>query len=238
MRARLRDFFAAFIKSWFSAMSGPAGVGFTIAGAFAPSHLTKTILFIVAAWCVAFSVYWVWRIERLARIDAISEFSALRSELLAVKAAQPALELIFDEADDRCVRRVVNPQHVDIGKFWRVGVRNISTRSADDVSIRALDNDFVCATISIAHQSRNDRVPHKLIFFEIASLPPGACEFVDLFGLCRPADTDEPLFKSSQRFTLEARARDAQTVLADFEYQPIEMPMLKRISHDSLRVSS
>src|SRR5260370_41326556 len=53
-------------------MSGPLTVPFTAAAVFVESTRLKTLFAVLAATCVLFSCYWVWRQERLRAI-ALSE---------------------------------------------------------------------------------------------------------------------------------------------------------------------
>jgi len=105
-----------------------------------------------------------------------------------------------------------------------VGIKNSSTtKSADDVTIRAHESWFVGNTISEAHRRIDEPLKKSPLIFSRATPEPGAVEFIELFGQ-GPNPTTLPgnVFKIDHDFVLEARARDAQTVLLTLRYEPTE----------------
>lgn len=62
-------------------MCGPLAVPFAVAAVILPSTWQKTLLEVLAALCAAFSSYFVWRIERLAKNEELAR-ALLRIEIL------------------------------------------------------------------------------------------------------------------------------------------------------------
>jgi hypothetical protein len=141
------------------------------------------------------------------------------------------LEIIFDENDPRCVRQR-EEGNGEVRRWW-VGIRNASTmKSVDDVSLRAQQRTFVECTISVAHMLADGRLSRTPILTEVATLPPNAEEFVELFGLSA-SDTwvGKDILAERSTFVLEARGRDARTVIAVLEYDPrTRPPTIRRVS--------
>jgi hypothetical protein len=172
---------------------------------------------------------------RVATKEA-DEKATLAARLNSLEYARAQLELVFDESDPRCVKddfywyKDKTPK----SRTWFVGIKNSSTtKSADDVTIRAQESWFVENTISIAARYSNiEESPKKNpLIFSRTTLEPGAVEFIMLFGLSpNPSDLPGDVFKRSHEFVLEARARDAQTVLMTLKYEPTEpFATIKRV---------
>jgi hypothetical protein len=144
------------------------------------------------------------------------------------------LEFIFDESDPRCVKDEFYwyNDKPPKSRSWFVGIKNSSTtKSADDVTIRAHESWFVGNTISEVHRRIDESLKKSPLIFSRATLEPGAVEFIELFGQ-GPNPTTLPgnVFKIGHDFVLEARARDAQTVLMTLRYEPTEpFAMIKRL---------
>jgi hypothetical protein len=166
-------------------------------------------------WALITAFVLIWLI--LATLDA-------RVNSLTYAHAQ--LEFIFDESDPRCVKDEFYPYKEKQAKSrrWFVGIKNSSTtKSADDVTIRAHESWFVGNTISEAHRRIDEPLKKSPLIFSRATPEPGAVEFIELFGQ-GPNPTTLPgnVFKIDHDFVLEARARDAQTVLLTLRYEPTE----------------
>lgn len=97
MKPGLVDFIRAFGSRWFVLMSGPASVPLAIAAYFVPNGVARSLLALTASACVFFSCYWVWRVEREARIEGLSKIGRYERDARS-------LEIIFDDRDGRCVR--------------------------------------------------------------------------------------------------------------------------------------
>jgi hypothetical protein len=68
--ATFQEYLRAFTARWFVLMSGPVSVPFTAAALYVENTTAKALLTIMAITCFAFSSYWIWRIEREARLIA------------------------------------------------------------------------------------------------------------------------------------------------------------------------
>ena len=151
------------------------------------------------------------------------EKATLDARLNSLTYARAQLELIFDESDPRCIKDESYWFRDEEFKTrrWFIGIANSSTaNSIDDITIRAHWSWFVDNTIAVAHRIADDEPPKKSpVIFSGATLEPGAVEFIYLFGLTSHPSAD--LFQSNHEFVLEARARDAQTVLMTLRYEPI-----------------
>ncbi len=66
MKSGFGSFLHAFAESWFTLMSGPLTVPFTVAAVFVPPVWLKTLLALLAVVCAVTSSYAVWRREREA----------------------------------------------------------------------------------------------------------------------------------------------------------------------------
>jgi hypothetical protein len=163
---------------------------------------------------------------RVAASDA-DERIALNDRLNSLAHTSPQLQLIFDESDPRCIKDEFYWNTDDKPpkyRKWSLGIKNSSTtKSADDVTIKAHESWFVGNTISEAHRRINESLKKSPLIFSRATLEPGAVEFIELFGLgAHPKRLPGDVFKRSHEFVLEARARNAQTVLMTLRYEPTE----------------
>jgi len=70
MQIRAQDFIRSFGINWFVAMSGGLGVPLTVSSYFIDSSVGKAVLFLTGIVCAIFASYWVWRVERTARLNA------------------------------------------------------------------------------------------------------------------------------------------------------------------------
>jgi hypothetical protein len=184
-----------------------------------PGAIELSVVSAIAAWVLIFLgklSYAPYHLLRLAR-----------NELAAIKRSTHLLEITFDPASASYVRPI-RGLHGTHGEFFSVAVRNVGSRTLEDVTLRALPSWFTREAIATAQlQSGND--PVEIISKE--ALHPSAEEIRQCFGLDyhQPASTKEYIFNQVQRFTLEAMARDALTVRREFEYDPDTRPMLKML---------
>jgi hypothetical protein len=88
MDSSITNYLRAFVARWSVAMSGPLSVPLAIMAFFIQNDTTKTVLFFTAVICAVFSSYWIWKIEREARISA-------EIKLKAALERHP-LQIIFD----------------------------------------------------------------------------------------------------------------------------------------------
>jgi len=148
-------------------MSGPLSVPFAVLAYFVPNEGIKIVLFVMAIFCAIFSSYWIWKVEREARI-------VVEKKLQEALAAP--LEIIFDEANPlKHFWSMESPVGEDGNKksgiFWeyRVEVKNTSSKTLRNVSV------------TIEHTGKNlPKRPIDTIFDKIrrtaCDLKPGCSE--------------------------------------------------------------
>jgi hypothetical protein len=226
MKAGFQDFVVAFTARWFIAMSGGLSVPAAIAAYFVPNQIATACLSITAIVCFVAASFGVWRIERQARMADLLRLATYQDDARRI-------EVIFDESDHRCVRDQLDLNGNISVRRWHVGVRNISSaNSIDDVTLRAQESAFVTCTIGIAHMPIGRPQLRNPIILKVDTLPPGAEEFVELFGLNGTNVYGEgDILSKKQTFTLEARGRDTPTRLLVLEYDPsTRPPSIRRVS--------
>jgi hypothetical protein len=141
----------------------------------------------------------------------------------------PALEIAYDNSDPRFVRRKIDigPTGVDGGEYHAVAIRNNSSnRTLHDVFVVAEGGEFVRSALWISCSGEDATlVPGT-------DLHPGATEWVELFGFGNrigEMDCCETVWRRAQRFCIRARARNAKESVAEFEYDPRMVPVIRRI---------
>jgi hypothetical protein len=121
-----------------------------------------------------------------------------------------------------------------LSRFF-VGVQNIGEITLDDVSVRALNNEFVEGTISRAHArdaGNHYETDINPIVIALPSLHPGAIEYQDLFHSKYNCNFVDVVLTTGHSFTIEAKARDTITVTANFEYDPRSRPRVRMLERD------
>jgi|GEM_PF-7116283 len=141
----------------------------------------------------------------------------------------PALEIAYDNSDPRFVRRKIDigPTGVDGGEYHAVAIRNNSSnRTLHDVSVVAEGGEFVRSAFWIS-RGRADTT-----LLPETDIRPGTMEWVELFGFGNKIgeiDCRQTVLRRAQRFCIRARARDARESVAEFEYDPRMVPVIKRV---------
>lgn len=203
------------------------GLGINIAGAFGVKIPANSVIqlgtWLLAAICGGQASYSAWAKERLARDHA---------EGVIRKITAPKLQILFDSSDGRFARPsdqfVVN----NIKDRYFVGLQNISGRTLEQVTLHAHEGTFVAGTIARAHARhvgeylQMDNVP---LMIDLQYLHPGAIAYVELFYKEYSFSFSEELLRSRHEFRLEARARDAPTIVASFEYDPAGFPRIRML---------
>ena len=142
------------------------------------------------------------------------------------------LEIKFDENDASFVRPIRGLHGSKGERFW-IGLHNSGPHTLDGVTLRAQEGWFVEHTISIAHQKWRDGVPSQErvpVIIDLPHLDPSATEMVELFGVSYNSQPNKhDVLGDVRRFVLEARARNVNTVVQEFEYDPKGRPMIKRV---------
>jgi hypothetical protein len=141
----------------------------------------------------------------------------------------PALEIAYDNSDPRFVRRKIDigPTGLDGGEYHAVAIRNNSgNRTLHDVFVVAEGGEFVRSALWVSHGGEDATLMPE------TDLHPGATEWVELFGFGNnigEIDCHETVWRRAQRFCIRARARDAKESVAEFEYDPRLVPVIRRI---------
>jgi hypothetical protein len=151
---------------------------------------------------------------------------ALRHMRVPRHPGQGPLSIAFDPHDARFVRRDSNAV-----RFY-VGVHNNGDETLESVSLWGQDSEFVRRTIGAAQFKRThrmfDRMPPIL---RLDALDPGATELVELFGI--PNDfsfvESNSFLRTPHTFYLEVRARDVQTVIAEFSYDHTANSVIQKV---------
>ena len=79
MDSGIVSYIRAFGVRWFVAMSGPLSVPLAVVGYIVQNEVAKFALFATALLCAIFASYWVWKVEREARIKAENEINIRRN---------------------------------------------------------------------------------------------------------------------------------------------------------------
>jgi len=221
---QLGKFCAALAGNWFSAMSGGLSVPLAIAAFFVPADSAKIILGCTAALCLFAAVFKAWDTEN-------GRGEVAKAKLEAIMAETPTIELLFEENDSRYFNDIPSLYSTPMGRKWKIAVRNASKRkSADALTVRAKECWFVDCTIAEAHSKRDRGREKEPIILSLETLEPQAVQYVELFGVdWKPSNTPGDVLKRAHDFIIEARARDAVTVLMTLRYEPTEPPTLKRL---------
>ncbi len=141
----------------------------------------------------------------------------------------PALEIAYDNSDPRFVRRKIDvgPTGIDGGEYHAVAIRNNSSdRTLHDVFVIAEGGEFVRSAFWTSHPGEDATLLPE------TDLEPGAKEWVELFGFGNKigeVDCRETAWRRTQRFCIRASARDAKESVAEFEYDPRMVPVIRRI---------
>jgi hypothetical protein len=198
-------------------MSGPLSVPLAIAAIFVSGDALKIGLGITSFVCVCVAAYALWSRERLARNAAENRLAGSR------------IQILFDDTDDRYVRPI-QTLHGQTGERYFVGIHNPGSATLYTVTLRAQESWFVDNTIAIAHARTPMRRDREPLIAELPHIDPGATELIELFGKDYHNVSAPNVFSDKRSFSLEARARDTPTVVAEFEYDPTRRPMIRQLA--------
>jgi hypothetical protein len=140
-----------------------------------------------------------------------------------------ALEIAYDHSDPRFVRRKIDigPTGLDGGEYHAVAIRNNSNnRTLHDVSVIAERGEFASYAFWISSEGADATLLPR------TDLDPGATQWIELFGFGNnigEIDCRETVWRRAQTFCIRARARDAKEAVAEFEYDPRMVPVIRRI---------
>jgi hypothetical protein len=170
----------------------------------------------------------MWRSERTNLIK-------VENELKVLKDNRPEIELVFDESDSRFVRDFHGKLHgALLGRKWYIGVKNSSkTRNVDDISIRALESEFVAFSFAQRSKVQGQMFGNEHLFYQKDTLEPGVMEIVELWGIgSDPMHESGDVFKKTHEFIIEARARDAETKRLVLRYVPTTPPLITNTDNE------
>src|SRR5262249_32030462 len=120
----------AFGARWFIAMSGPLSVPLAIAGVAVPNWPLKIFLLGTAGACFFFAAYWVWRNERLAKIEATQQVAQIAARLT------PKISALYDSKIPSCRAEVefrdASGQNPVKAICFRLEIRNTGADTVHD----------------------------------------------------------------------------------------------------------
>jgi hypothetical protein len=141
----------------------------------------------------------------------------------------PTLEIVYDHADPRFVRRKIDvgPTGIDSGEYHAIAVKNnSSSKTLHDVSVVADGGEFIRCVFWVSRRTQD------MTLLEAIDMHPGATAWIELFGFgngLREIDNFGDVLRRVQRFCIRATARGARESVAEFEYDPRMVPVIKRI---------
>jgi hypothetical protein len=136
MGSGIKDYIRTFFVRWTLAMSGPLSIPLVVAGYFVSNDTARIGLYVSAFICAAFASYWVWKVEREARVAA-------------EEAAKPLanISLIND-----FVRAKVEPYATN--RQCSILVENVGSRNLNNCQVTMAHRNmaepkYVCAPFSL-----------------------------------------------------------------------------------------
>jgi hypothetical protein len=204
-------------------MSGSASVPLAIAAYVVTNETAKAGFAATSLVCFLYAAFRMWSAERTKLVASENRNRSLEEN-------RPKLEFIFDERDPRCVQDEHywyegNPLR---SRRWFVGIRNASfLKSADGLTVLARESWFVSCTIAVAHRKFDRSEEKRPVVFTKETLEPQAVEFFELLGLGpKASEMQGDVFHREHDFVIEARARDAVTMLVTLRYHPTDPPTI------------
>ena len=88
-KSNIREFVKAICARWFTAMSGPLSVPLVFLGFYVENTTAKILFFVLAAFGLVFSSYWIWKTER-------DKVTAAHKEIQRLSAIAPELDATID----------------------------------------------------------------------------------------------------------------------------------------------
>jgi hypothetical protein len=162
-------------------------------------------------------------------VDVADTAAVATAAAVGIPAPERQLDILFNEDDRAFVRDKRGLYGTVRTRRWWVGVHNASrTWSIDDITLRAREGHFVDCTIAIAHRQPGQLTMREPVIAEFRTLPPGATEMVELFGLGADEYSEQDILSKKQTFTLEVRGRDTPVAQLVLEYDPATKPPIIR----------
>jgi hypothetical protein len=157
MDSGIISYIRAFGVRWFVAMSGGLGVPLTIASYFVAPDAAKVILFLTGVVCIIFSSYWIWKVEREARIKA-EELVNNRENRKNVRMALSAFLMDGQTLMSRCDDQTVPPPNDD-ANAWQQETETFLLNSLDESYIvRFRDGSGIMPAVRV--QRELPSLPH------------------------------------------------------------------------------
>jgi hypothetical protein len=135
MNSSVISYLRAFGIRWFVAMSGPLSVPLAVLAYYIQNDATKTLLFATAFFCAIFSSYWIWKVEREARLST-------EEKLREALDGRSPLEIIFDSNNPNKKFWSLEPMKDEAGRpapgsfcEYRAMIRNTSPRTVRNVKV-------------------------------------------------------------------------------------------------------
>jgi hypothetical protein len=137
------------------------------------------------------------------------------------KSRRQSFEIEFDQRDARFVR-IENDR-----TRYLVILRNLTRETIAWPSVRVERTAFTEEAFRPSDPYNWGQPADAILIFVGGALDPGAREPIELFAISHRLP-DTGLAKERHRFTLEARGRNAETLLQPFEYDPNASPRVKK----------
>ena len=117
MDSSIVSYIRAFGVRWFVTMSGPLSVPLAVIAYFVQNDAAKIILFTTALLCAVFASYWVWKVEREARIEADSKVNK-REIRKNIRIALGGFHQEGQTLMARCEKEIDGPPPVADANLW------------------------------------------------------------------------------------------------------------------------
>jgi hypothetical protein len=137
------------------------------------------------------------------------------------RSRRPTFDILFDPRDTRYVRI-----EKDRTRYF-VALKNLSHETVAWPSIRTGKTIFTDEAIRPVDPYNWGQPTGAILVFVGGDIDPQAIEFIELFGLPHRVP-QTGLLSEPHKFTLEARGRDAKTLVAEFEYDPQNPSRIRR----------
>jgi hypothetical protein len=141
------------------------------------------------------------------------------------RAQKPDFDILFDPKDPRFVKQDEN----ETTRFF-IGLRILRRECVLYPNVRARESEF---TTSVLSSFGRLEPSGSVQLYAGGALDHEDIELIELvrlpsYGFLNIRGPDDPI-GHIQRFVLEARGRNATTFRAEFEYDPLKIPMIRKI---------
>ena len=197
-------------------MSGAPSVPLAIAAYFVPSGVAKFGLFATAIACAVLSSYWIWKIEREARMHA---------EATLKEALETPLCIIFDTNNPNNRFWSMEPVKdrngsTSAGSFWeyRASIKNESIRTARNVKVTTQVTGAMSQRPKLSHFDLDKQY--------LVDLNPNEETLALIIQWPIPINPPGILTRHTYEIEMTASADDMQSTKAVFDFYHNRTPMI------------